>query len=857
MTIVQKILQMSILKTMINNKIIDMRYLLILSLLSPFYINSQVTLDYYLDKEVDYNQSIPTPESIIGHQVGEWHVSHDKLSQYVIELSRASSRIKLINRGKTYEDRPLWLLIFTSEENHSRLDEIQAEHLKLSNSPGEEIDFSEMPIVVYQGFSVHGDEPSGANASLLLMYHLAASDDPRTKEVLNNSIILVDPNFNPDGLQRFSQWANSNRSMNLNPDSNDREFNQSFPRGRTNHYWFDLNRDWLPNQLPETNSKVKTFTEWLPNILTDHHEMGTNSTFFFQPGVPERKNPLISDENQRLTKKIGTFHEKALNSIGSLYYSEESYDDFFFGKASTYPDANGSIGILFEQGSSRGHLQNSDNGLLSFPFTIKNQLTTAFSTLTAASQMRVELLTYMKNFYDNEFSKSAKDNSYIVFGKNKDESTVYHLAEILKSHKVKFNKLREDVTINRIRFNKDNSYVIPLNQNKRTLIKAMFNTQTKFADSLFYDVSAWTFPLAFNINYTETGSTRIIGEEIKDLINQPGSIEQKSDYAYVFEPHEYYTHSAVYELLKNNIRVKVATKKFSVDGKNYDYGTYLVPVKNQALDSEDMFSLLSKIAKKTHINIYAPSTGSTIGIDLGSNYFKKIELPKVAMLVGQGVRAYDAGEIWHLLDTRFNMPITKVDIKDFSSLDLSSYSHFIMPDYNGSNLNRFKSKIEKFISNGGHIIAYRNSINWISDNISEVKLKSNDLNAKDVSFEDMEKFYGAQRTGGSIFESLIDRTHPVNFGIETSTLPLFRNSNIYMEKDKNSFNNPIVYSMDPILSGYLSEENLSLLKGSAPFKIVRKGKGKIILITDNTNFRAFWYGTNRILLNSIFHSNIM
>ena len=285
-----------------------MRYLLILCLLSSFYTNAQVSLNYYLNDNIDYNDNIPTPKSIIGHEVGEWHVSHDKLSQYVIKLSEVSSRIKLINRGKTYEDRPSWLLIYTSEENHSRLDEIQGKHMELSNSPGTKIDFSDMPIVVYQGFSVHGDEPSGANASLLLMYHLAASNDSRTKEILQNTIILVDPSFNPDGLQRFSQWANSNRSMNLNPDSNDREYNQIFPRGRTNHYWFDLNRDWLPNQLPETNAKVKTFTEWLPNILTDHHEMGTNSTFFFQPGVPERKNPLISDRNQKITKKIGTFH---------------------------------------------------------------------------------------------------------------------------------------------------------------------------------------------------------------------------------------------------------------------------------------------------------------------------------------------------------------------------------------------------------------------------------------------------------------------------------------------------------------------------------------------------------------------
>jgi hypothetical protein len=143
--------------------------------------------------------------------------------------------------------------------------------------------------------SVHGDEPSGSNASLPLMYHLLASNSQETIELLENTIILLDPSFNPDGLQRFSQWANSNKNQSLTADPNDREYNQYWPRGRTNHYWFDLNRDMLPNQLVETNAKVKTFTEWLPNILTDHHEMGTNSSFFFQPGVPERKNPLISD----------------------------------------------------------------------------------------------------------------------------------------------------------------------------------------------------------------------------------------------------------------------------------------------------------------------------------------------------------------------------------------------------------------------------------------------------------------------------------------------------------------------------------------------------------------------------------
>ena len=838
-------------------------------ILAPiFCLNAQVQMDYYLNDMSQYNSSIPTPESVIGHQVGEFHVSHDKLSHYVQELSKSSKRVKLVKRGKTYENRTSWLMIITSESNHSNLEEIRQQHLRLSDSKNIDIDTSNMPIVVYQGFSVHGDEPSGSNASLLLMYHLLASDSNETKELLDNTIILLDPSFNPDGLQRFSQWANMNKNQSLNPDPSDREYNQYWPRGRTNHYWFDLNRDMLPNQLPETNAKIETFTKWMPNILTDHHEMGTNSSFFFQPGVPERKNPLISDLNQALTKEIGTYHEDALNKIGSLYYSEESYDDFFFGKASTYPDANGSIGILFEQGSSRGHIQESVNGILTFPFTIRNQLTAAFSTLKAAQNMRVKLLNYMKGFYDDQIDPANKYES-IIFGKQKDKSTVHHLADVLNSHKIKFNTLSQDVEVNGTKYSKENSYIVPLNQPKRTLIRAMFDTQTSFNDSLFYDVSAWTFPLAFNVNYDKTdrfnkpGRLGIKSEEVQNLERITGSVDDKSDYAYLFEPHDYYAQAAVYELIKNGLRVKTATRTFAINGENFDYGTYMVSVQNQSLNSDEIYNLLVDVSSRTGINIKSQSTGITEGIDLGSNNFEIVKEPKIGLIVGEGVRSYDAGEIWHLLDTRFNIPITKLDVSDLGYIDLSRYTHIILPDYSegyqyqstGGNIN--KNQINDYIEDGGNLIAYRNSVKWVSSNLSEIDFHTNEITADDVTFSERQSFFGAQQTGGAIFNSIIDKSHPVNFGIESNSLPLFRNSNVYMTKSEQSFNNPIVYSSSPLMSGYISEENLSLLKKSTPFKVIRSGKGKILLMTDNTNFRAFWFGTNRILLNMLFHSNIM
>lgn len=337
-------------------------------------------LNYYLPA-IKYDAAIPTPEEFLGYQIGEWHISHDQQYSYLKKLAGLSPRIILKEHARSYEHRPLVHLIITSPANHSRLEEIKTRHLAISDPERSgEVDIADAPVVIYQGFSIHGNEPSGANAAPLVAYYLAAAQGPEIDRMLDEMIILLDPSFNPDGLNRFASWVNTHKNVNLATDPDDREYNEAWPRGRTNHYWFDLNRDWLPVQHPESKGRIEVFHDWKPNVLTDHHEMGSNSTFFFMPGEPTRVHPLTPKKNQELTSKIGSFHAAALDEIGSLYYSGEGYDDFYYGKGSTYPDINACIGILFEQGSARGHLQATDNGLLSFPFAIRNQVTAALST---------------------------------------------------------------------------------------------------------------------------------------------------------------------------------------------------------------------------------------------------------------------------------------------------------------------------------------------------------------------------------------------------------------------------------------------------------------------------------------------
>ena len=822
-----------------------------------FQLTAQATQDYFLKSNHIYNSKIPSPQSILGHEIGEWHVSHDKLSQYMYELASKSDRITIENRGTTYEGRPILLLTITNPENHNKIELIKKSHKELTELGSDKLNTEELPIIVYQGFSIHGNEPSGANAGILVAYHLAASESSETKEMLKNTVILFDPSFNPDGLQRFSQWANSNRNMLLNPDSQDREYNENWPRGRTNHYWFDLNRDWLPVQLPESRARIKTFTDWIPNVLTDHHEMGTNSSFFFQPGIDSRVHPLTPIMNQKLTKKIGNYHADALNKIGSLYYTEEDYDDFYYGKGSTYPDVNGSIGILFEQASSRGHIQESENGILTFPFTIKNQLTAALSTLKAATEMRVEILNYYRKFYNDSRVLASKDKSKaIVFDAPKDPATTYHLAEVLNLHDIKIHRIKKTLYRNGKKYSKENSFVIPLNQKKFKLIHAIFDTQTKFIDSLFYDISAWTFPLAFNVNYHFEKSAEIIGSEVKDLKYPYGDVDKQASYAYLFEGNGYYTPKAIYSLIEKGIRVKIGLKPFKLNGLSYDYGSYLIPVQNQKFNSNEIFKEIKKIAYSSSLEVHGVSTGLTEGIDLGSRNFVTVKKPKIALIVGDGIRSYDAGEIWHLLDTKYHIPVTKIDVNNLNKSNLSKYSHVILPNYSGNKIEA--NQINTFIKNGGKLIAYRSSIQWLNKNeIIKVNFIKNELKPSNVNFDQKRNYYGAQLISGSIFNTNLDRSHPINFGVTNSTIPHFRNSTIFMSPEKDKFNNPIQYTNHPLLSGYISNDNLDILKNSVPFKVKKVGKGKVLMFTDNTQFRAFWYGTNRLLSNAIFNADFM
>jgi hypothetical protein len=846
------------------------KYLLGYSLLLIVNLIAGQDLKYYLPDSVSYNPAIPKPKDVIYHEVGEWHVTHDRLVNYMKALAAAApDRIKLEIMGFTYESRPQLLLIITSPKNQQRLEEIRQQHIQLTDpAKSGSLNIDNMPIVVYIGHSIHGNESSGANAALLSAYYLAAAQGKQIDELLDNVVILFDPSFNPDGLQRFSTWANQHKSKNLVSDPNSREFNEVWPGGRFNHYWFDLNRDWLPAVHVESQNRLEWFHKWRPNILTDHHEQGSNATFFFQPGVASRVNPLTPERNQELTAKLAKFHAAFLDRIGSLYFTKENYDDFYYGKGSTYPDINGAIGILFEQASSRGHLQQTANGLLSFPFTIKNQFTTTLSTLEGAKALRKEFLQWQRDFYKNSVTEAAADpvKAYI-FGNTGDQKTIYEFATMLGRHRIDVYSFKNQVNISGNSYDPHESYVVPLNQPQYKVIKAIFSKTLNYKDSLFYDITAWTMPLAFGINSDEMNAAQLNQASPGSPVvnNMPsGTVIARSGYGYLMDWRGFNAPAALYELLDNGINVKVAMGKFEmmVGGQavKFNYGTILVPLQLQAAGGDKVLTVLQKVTTKYAVNIYSLEGGNALsGIDAGSSKFAPVTKPAIAMLVGQGVNATDAGEAWYLLDQRMNIPATHLEIPVFNRIELNRYNTIIMVGGTYTDLN--KDKLKNWVQSGGTLVLTEEAINWAAQNgISDVKFKRAKSPADSVqrlSYVDREQIDGAQQVYGAIFGAEIDNTHPLAYGYTQKTVSLFKANRVFMEKSKNPYATPFYYGNNPLQSGWVSRENKEAIKNSAAVIVNTVGAGRVINIADNPNFRAFWLGGTKLFMNSIFFGRII
>jgi hypothetical protein len=813
----------------------------------------------YLPADTQYRTDITTPTQALGATVGEWHVRHDQITHYMQLLATQSDRVSLVETGRTHENRPLYLLAFSSVENQQNLAAIQARHIQ---NLGQSTDKND-PLIIWMGYSVHGDEPSGSNAALLIAYYLAAGESELVNQLLNDNVILLDPSANPDGLSRFANWANMHKSKNLVSDPNHREHQQAWPSGRTNHYWFDLNRDWLLLTHPESRARIKQFHQWRPHVLTDFHEMGTNSTYFFQPGIASRKNPWTPLKNVELTAALGDFHAAALDKTKQLYFTQESFDDFYYGKGSTYPDAHGSIGILFEQASSRGHLQDSVHGVLRFSDTIQNQVTTSLSTFAGALANKQAILDYQVSFAE-QTKDLAKDDDLAGYILNEkfDQARFSKMLEILSAHQIQYFPLSKDVKVDGQTFDTVSSMFVPLDQPQYRLIKSLFSTRKSFDDNTFYDVSNWNLPLAFNIRYQAVERQPKLD---KKPLKTPTSVNPEllpGAYAYAFSWENYQAPKLLQRLLANKVQVKLAGEAFFAQtfqgGMSFSAGAVIVPI---ALEQPaNLLDIIAAQNMELDIPIHSVTSGLTRqGIDLGSRKVLNITQPKVLLVGGRGTSQYELGEVWHYLDQHVDMPVSITDLDQLGKLSLDSYTHMIWVEGTYKEVHKKTvSKIESWLNEGGILIGQKSAANWFSDkkwlkadfkSNSEIKLA---FETTGMTYKDQEALKAKQRIAGAVFETQLDLSHPLAFGYTSATLPMFRNSALVMRQPDKPFITVASYVKSPLMAGYSAVELQKLIGASAAIVSHNFGKGKVIGFATNVNFRGVWYGTSRLMSNAIF-----
>ncbi len=811
---------------------------------------------------------VTPPAASLGFELGEWHVRPEQLLSYYQLLATESPRVQLRVVGYTHERRPILNLIISSPNNLARIADIEA-----ARARGD----TDTPIVVYLGYSVHGNEPSGANAAPAVAWHLASSMDASVTQMLERTVVVIDPMLNPDGLARFASWANSYRGETLVSDPNTLEHNQSWPSGRGNHYWFDLNRDWLWLQHPESRAHVATFQKWRPHVFGDFHEQGTDATYFFQPGVPTRTHPLTPQSNQTLTEAIAKFHAQALDARGELYFSREAYDDFYYGKGSTYPDVQGSIGILFEQASSRGHIQDSRNGVLKFEHTIANQITTSLSTLQAADALRSQLLAHKKNF-DEETKKMAQADGQraMLFAAPANPARLREFASLLKQHGIAVHHMKGSVQIGHQTYDAHSAIAVPLNQRQYRLLEAMTELRTQFKDNTFYDVSAFSVTKAFDLASAKTAAD-VIGEAYTVAAPQP--LRQESSIAYAFNWENDDAAPLLAELTHTGLRLRVVTKPMRVQttqgAKDLGIGSIVIPVAMQSMPATQLADIVRKASGHFTVEVMALSSGAgATGIDVGSASLKPVEKPRVALLAGNGLDSTSVGELWHWLDGHLHLPTTQLSLERLASGQLDRYTHIVMPDGSYRLSEDANKNIERFVKQGGVVIGVEGALKWAStqsylhtklakkdaakksegeDKKPEDK-KTDDKKTKEtrLAYKDQDANAAKELVAGAIFDTDVDRSHPLAAGLPRDNLPVvLAHAEVYqLEGDR--YGTVAAYTSAPLLSGYASPENVKRIAGSAALTAERVGNGSVIMASPALGFRSGWQGSRRLLENALF-----
>ncbi|MGH9788166.1 MAG: M14 family metallopeptidase [Candidatus Acidiferrales bacterium] len=889
--------------------------LILILILSSF---AAAAADDPLSPSSAYDPSIPTPESVLGYRVGESFTPYHDLEHYYQTLAAASPRVRLEPYGKTHEGRVLYLVIVSMPENLSRLDEVRAATTKLAdprttNAQEAQALAASTPATVWLSYNVHGNEAVSSEAAMQVAYELAASQDARVLDWLQHAVVLLDPLLNPDGHERYVQFFRSTLGKNPNPDRFAAEHQERWPGGRTNHYLFDLNRDWAWQSQPESRARVRAYRQWNPQVHVDFHEMGAESTYYFAPPA-EPVHDAVADLLKKWFDIYGQGNAAAFDRYGFRYYTRELFDLFYPSYGDSWPSLNGAVGMTYEQaGGPAGGLVltlREDQRTITLRDRAARHFTSSLATIDTSVKHREARL---RDFYD--FHRAAIDAGLkgpvrqFILVPGPDADRLEHALGILVRQGIEvqwaeadfdaenlIDSWGEKVVRKRI---PQGAWVVDLAQPAGFLARALLEREAKLETTFFYDVTAWSLPLASGL---ETyASPKPVTAPLRPVPTPPqyhpaGVHSGQPGSAYVFSWESGGASRLLGYLLAEDIKAYVSLQPFRVQGRNFSAGSIVVPAEG---NRPDLLSRLDALAARTYCPVVPVSTlRSDEGIDLGSDRVRFLRRPRIAIVTDTPTSSTDYGALWHLFEQRLDLPFTALRAENLRGVDLDQYNVLILPPDGGDGRGypRFfdksvQQKLNDWVRAGGILIALRGgavfatkkksglasvTYRYVRREDEEARIEEEraaekekpdgkpapeekkkeekpeeELARKLMPYADREEAQRRESIPGAILRASLDTTHPLGFGLDARLAVLNRTAPI-LELSSDG-ENVIHYPKENLkVSGFITAENEAKLAQSAYLIRERKGQGFVILFADTPVFRGFWDSTSRLLINAVY-----
>jgi hypothetical protein len=820
------------------------------------------------------SQTIKSPGEFLGYEPGTQFTYHHKAVEYFRYVADNSPLAEYREYGTSYEGRPLGVCFISSEENLANLEEYRKNNLIKTGLSGGVFTGKQIPFI-WLGYNVHGNEAVGMEAAIKTLYTLVTGSYPDVKDFLSGCIIVIDPCQNPDGHDLYVNRYRNSMNFIINPDGNSLEHNQGWPGARSNHYMFDLNRDWTWQTQVETQQRINLYKQFMPQVHADFHEMGPESTFFFAPGA-DPWHVAITPWQHEFHKLMGNGNATLFNQKFRLYYTKESFDLFYPSYGDTWPLFNGAMGFTYEQSGGGGSglafkLESGDT--LTLKERIDGHFTASMATIKVSYENREKLITeFNKYFEEGEKNPAFQYKSVIIKGSN-EKSNMGSLLKLFDNNQIRYSLAGNigkkfkgfDYTSNKdgeVTIEKGD-ILISAHQPQSHFIQVLFEPDSKTTDSLSYDLTAWALPYIYNLRafaLTDKITADTGKVETKKIININ---DKNNSYAYLINFSGFDELKFMSSLYKKNIKLRYSLKPFKLYGSNFNRGSIIVARGDNKHLEGDFDKMVNDAANECQVSLIPAATGLVeSGKDFGSDNSPLMKKRSVAMLCGEGTSSGSVGELWYFFERELDFPVTLISTSDAESVDFSDYEILILTS---GNYPKLKDTIIDYVKKGGRVIAIENAASVFSgekttsmakavetrtaeQKLTEKKIKSDDTTLlKKFEFERERRYNLSDRSAGSIYKVKLDDTNPFSFGMGKEWFIMKRSAGYpFLATGSN-----IGYILDkePV-SGFAGFKYKDKIKNTLVIGSENIGSGEVIYISDNPYFRAFWK-SGRVLLGNM------